>query len=163
MICSHVCGPFACLVVLLCLTSAPSFADANRAKSIEVNATKKEEMDSIARLNAEVEQLKKKLGERAGGGGLDDEQAKPRPECNSRPEWPPRTAVIVGGDVGCTEGGISVLWRRRRHFSRLDAAPPLCVACQLVLTCALQLLFSTECKVLPTYRHLGSRTDEILY
>ena len=41
---------------------------ANRAKSIEVNATKNEEMSSIARLNAEVEQLRKKLAERAGGG-----------------------------------------------------------------------------------------------
>merc|ERR1719450_1928346 len=43
---------------------------ANRAKAIKVSATKNEEASQISRLNAEIEELKKKLAaESAGGGG----------------------------------------------------------------------------------------------
>eukprot|EP00927_Polykrikos_kofoidii_P046566 TRINITY_DN40767_c0_g1_i1.p1 TRINITY_DN40767_c0_g1~~TRINITY_DN40767_c0_g1_i1.p1 ORF type:complete len:1307 (-),score=299.52 TRINITY_DN40767_c0_g1_i1:215-3658(-) len=42
---------------------------ANRAKAIKVSATKNEEASQISRLNAEIEELKKKLQSGAGGGG----------------------------------------------------------------------------------------------
>lgn len=51
-------------------TTAP---DANRAKSIAVNATKNEEMSAVARLNDEVDQLKRKLAQRADGS-MDGEE-----------------------------------------------------------------------------------------
>mmetsp|Transcript_2330 Transcript_2330/g.6687 ORF Transcript_2330/g.6687 Transcript_2330/m.6687 type:complete len:1259 (-) Transcript_2330:183-3959(-) len=42
---------------------------ANRAKAIKVSATKNEEASQISRLNAEIEELKKKLSAGGGGGG----------------------------------------------------------------------------------------------
>mmetsp|Transcript_88911 Transcript_88911/g.160318 ORF Transcript_88911/g.160318 Transcript_88911/m.160318 type:complete len:1261 (-) Transcript_88911:145-3927(-) len=42
---------------------------ANRAKAIKVSATKNEEASQISRLNAEIEELKKKLSSSADGGG----------------------------------------------------------------------------------------------
>lgn len=42
---------------------------ANRAKAIKVSATKNEEASQISRLNAEIEELKKKLAGGGGGGG----------------------------------------------------------------------------------------------
>jgi len=42
---------------------------ANRAKAIKVSATKNEEASQISKLNAEVEELKKKLASQAAGGG----------------------------------------------------------------------------------------------